>query len=383
MKSIFSESHRSPVTSHHRVALVHDWTIHMRGGEKVLDAFSEIFPDATLYTLFYDKKKLSPRLQKIKIKASFLQWFPGIIKYYRWFLPIFPFAISTLQIDKGTDLVLSSSHCVAKGIHIPSGAVHVCYCHTPMRYAWVAEDIYFSGYSAPLRWMIKHILAAMKKWDKKVNVSVDLFIANSAYIRERIKSVYGRDAEVVHPPYEDAFFKSTIPKGGYYFAISHFVPYKKLDIVIEAFNDLNQELIIAGSGPLENIYKALVSQPKIHFEGAVSDEKLRDLYSGAKAVIFPAEEDFGIVPLEAQACETPVLAFGKGGALESVKSGIFFDKQTPESIKKAIEKFENSKYPFTDIRGKISGFTRSHFINKMKCAIDSAIQNKNAKPATT
>ncbi len=376
-------SHEPRTTSHARVALVHDWTIHMRGGEKVLDAFSEIFPDATLYTLFYDKKKLSPRLQKIKIKSSFLQWFPGITKYYRWFLPIFPFAISTLQIEKNTRLVLSSSHCVAKGIRIPAGAVHVCYCHTPMRYAWVAEDVYFSGYSAPLRWMINQILNAMKKWDKKVNTSVDLFIANSAYIRERIKSVYGRNAKVVHPPYEDSFFKSTIPKKDYYFVISHFVPYKKIDIVIEAFNDLNKELIIAGSGPLEKIYKALVSQPKIQFEGAVSDEKLRDLYSGAKAVIFPADEDFGIVPLEAQACDTPVIAFGKGGALESVKSGLFFEKQTSESVIQAVKKFENAAYTFSDIHGKISGFRRSVFLDNIKSVIERAVQDKNAKPSSS
>jgi len=382
-----STSRESRVTSHEtrsnflskKVALVHDWTIHMRGGEKVLDAFAELFPDATLYTLFYDRSKLSPRLSKLKIKASFLHYIPGIKKFYRWLLPLFPIAIRLLRIEKNTDLVLSSSHCVAKGITIPVHALHVCFCHTPMRYAWAAEDVYFRSYSGALKFIIHKILNKLKKWDKSVNRSVDLFIANSGYIRERIKRVYDRDSVVVHPPFDDLFFKASKPKENYYLAISHFVPYKKLDIVIEAFNDLGFELLIAGSGPLEKIYKSLVTQPRIRFLGSVSDEKLRDLYSGAKAVVFPAEEDFGIVPLEAQACGTPVIAFGKGGALESVKSGFFFEEQTPESIKRAVLKFENTPYQFSDIRGKIAQFHRQTFKDHIQAAINQAFQEKNGK----
>jgi glycosyltransferase involved in cell wall biosynthesis len=366
-----------------KVALVHDWTIHMRGGEKVLDALAEIFPDATLYTLFYDRSKLSPRLQNLRIKASFLNWLPGIKKYYRWLLPIFPFAISTLRIDRDTTWVISSSHCVAKGIPIPPNALHVCYINTPMRYAWVAEDVYFRSHSKPMKWLIHQILTQLKKWDLRVNRAVDLFISNSENIRERLRRVYGCDSAVVHPPYEDSFYHATKTKEEYYFAISHFVPYKKIDIVIEAFNDLNRSLIVAGSGPLENTYKSLVSQPKIRFVGSVNDEELRDLYSGAKAVIFPAEEDFGIVPLEAQACGTPVIAFGKGGSLETVQSGLFFDEQTPEAIQKAVLEFENSHYTFSDIRGKISNFTRAEFIRKIKLTIQEASDKKNAKSSTS
>ena len=360
-----------------KVALVHDWTIHMRGGEKVLDALAEIYPEAVLYTLFCDRSKLSPRLSKMKFKTSFLQWLPGIKKYYRWLLPFFPFAISTLHIEKDTDLVLSSSHCVAKGIPIPENALHVCYINTPMRYAWVAEEVYFQGHSGLMKWVIHQILNALKKWDLSRNRAVDLFISNSENIRTRLKKVYGCESEVVHPPYEDEFFKPTKPKSDYYFTISHFVPYKKLDIVIEAFNILNRDLVVAGSGPLEKIYKALVSQPKVRFVGAVSDEELRDLYSGAKAVIFPAEEDFGIVPLEAQACGTPVLAYGKGGSLETVKSGIFFDQQTPEAVVDAVKKFENTPYPFTDIHGKIAGFKRAVFMEKIKAVVALAAAKKN------
>ncbi len=359
-----------------KVALVHDWTIHMRGGERLLDAFAELFPEATLYTLFYDREKLSPRLKNLKIKASFLQHIPGIKKFYRWFLPIFPLAIRSLRIEEGTDLVLSSSHCVAKGIPIPVGALHVCYCNTPMRYAWVAEDVYFQSYPGILRFLISRIMTALRNWDLKVNQAVDLFIANSENIRQRILKTYNRDSVVVHPHFEDDFFKPTEKKGNYYFAISHFVPYKKLDIVIEAFNDLGLELVVAGSGPLDKTYRSLVTQPKIHFAGSVTDEKLRDLYSGAKAVIFPAEEDFGIVPLESQACDTPVIAYGKGGALESVKSGFFFEEQTPESIKEAVLRFEKTPYPFSDIRGKITEFHRAKFLEKIQRAIKQAFEAK-------
>lgn len=362
-----------------KVALVHDWTIHMRGGEKVLDALAEIYPHATLYTLFCDRAKLSSRLRKLKIETSFLQWLPGIKNYYRWLLPLFPFAIKTMRIRSETQLVLSSSHCVAKGITIPKGALHVCYCHTPMRYAWVAENVYFRSFAFPLRILIRGVMALLRKWDKKVNRHVDLFIANSNYIRKRIDTVYGCRAEVVHPPYEDHFFHPTTAKRNYYFAISHFVPYKKIDIIIEAFNDLNKELIIAGSGPLNKVYRSLVTQPKIKFVGSVSDEKLRDLYSSAQAVIFPAEEDFGIVPLEAQACGTPVIAYGKGGTLESVKSGLFFDEQTPESLKLAVERFERESFPMHEIYGKISGFKRAVFLNQIQAAIQRAQARKNGK----
>lgn len=365
-----------------KVALIHDWTIHMRGGERVLDALAEIFPQATLYTLFCDPSRLSPRLQKLKIKTSFLQWLPGIKKYYRWLLPLFPLAIRSMRVHRDTDLVVSSSHCVAKGIKTPKKALHICYCHTPMRYAWVAENVYFRNFAWPLRFVIRIILSSLRKWDLRVNRSVDLFVANSAYIRQRIQDCYGVRSEVVHPPYQDHFFYPTTAKRSYYFAISHFVPYKKIDIVIEAFNDLNLDLIIAGSGPLNRVYRSLVTQPKIKFAGSVSDEKLRDLYSSAKAVIFPAEEDFGIVPLEAQACGTPVIAYGKGGALESVKSGIFFDEQTPESLKSAVQKFERESFPTHDICGKISGFKHAVFINQIQAAIRRAQERKNAQLPT-
>ena len=379
----------------------------MRGGEKVLDALAELYPDATLYTLFYDRKKISKNLSRLKIKASFLQYFPGIKSYYRWLLPLLPWAIRSMKVEDA-DLVISSSHCVAKGIRVPENAYHVCYCHTPMRYLWGFQDVYFNRYLSPVRLLMNAAFYFLKKWDVGTNERVDLFVANSEYIKERIKTVYQRDSVVVHPPLETGFFwndsepaqpsdgntplsqrgvrgdLNKIPlapplqKGeghdtksdiGYYLAVSHFVPYKRLDLVIEAFNSLERRLVVIGSGPLESQYQKLRTNDQISFWGGVSDEELRKAYSGARALIFPTEEDFGIVPIEAQACGCPVIAFRKGGALETVKSGVFFDEQTAGAIREAILRFEGQSFDPKEVSEKVQGFGRKHFLENMKKVI--------------
>ncbi|HOW87933.1 MAG TPA: glycosyltransferase [Candidatus Omnitrophota bacterium] len=348
-----------------KVALVHDWLIHMRGGEKVLDALAELYPDATLYTLFVDRRKISPNLARLKIKTSFLQYLPGIRTYYRWLLPILPLAIRSLKIEDA-DLVISSSHCVAKGIGVPKNAYHICYCHTPMRYLWGFQDVYFSRYLMPVRVLINFFLRPLKAWDLESNKSVDLFIANSEYIKNRIKTVYQRDALVVHPPLETAFFKPSGPDENFYLAVSHFVPYKRLELVIEAFNKLARKLVVIGSGPLATQYQKLRTSDLISFWGSVSDEELRKAYGGAKALVFPTEEDFGIVPLEAQACGTPVIAFRRGGALETVQSGVFFDEQTPEAVREAVLRFESQHFERDEVSKKVQRFGRDRFLENMK-----------------
>jgi len=367
-----------------KVALVHDWLIHMRGGEKVLDALAELYPEATLYTLFFDRKKISPNLARLKIRASFLQYLPGIKSYYRWLLPILPWVIRSMKVEEA-DLVISSSHCVAKGIRIPEKAYHVCYCHTPMRYLWGFQDIYFKRYLAPVRLLINLVFHFLKVWDLKSNERVDLFVANSEYIRKRIQTVYQREAEVVHPPLETGFFRlpegnpsagrtgdDTGPNFDYYLAVSHFVPYKRLDLVIEAFNLLERRLVIIGSGPLADLYQKLRKNGQISFWGSVNDEELRKAYSGARALIFPTEEDFGIVPLEAQACGAPVIAFRKGGALETVQSGVFFDTQTASAIREAVLRFEGQRFDRKEVSGKVQRFGRKHFLENMKKIVESS-----------
>ncbi|MFA5158901.1 MAG: glycosyltransferase [Candidatus Omnitrophota bacterium] len=353
-----------------KTALVHDWLIHMRGGEKVLDALAELYPEATLYTLFFDRKKISPNLSRLKIKASFLQYFPYIKFYYRWLLPILPWAIRSIKVEDA-DLVISSSHCVAKGIRVPVNAYHICYCHTPMRYLWGFQDVYFNRYLAPVRLLIDTVFHFLRKWDLKTNERVDLFVANSEYIKKRIKTVYQRDAVVVHPPLETEFFKPMGKTENFFLAVSHFVPYKRLDLVIEAFNSLERRLVVIGSGPLADPYQKLRKNDQISFWGGVSDEELRKAYSGARALIFPTEEDFGIVPLEAQACGAPVIAFRKGGALETVKSGVFFDEQTPEAIREAVLRFEHQTFDPNEVSGKVQGFGRKHFLKNMNKVIDT------------
>lgn len=353
-----------------KIALVHDWLIHMRGGEKVLEGIAELYPESTIYTLFFDKKKLSQNLQNQTIRASFLQYFPGIKRYYRWLLPILPWIIRTLKI-RDVDLVISSSHCVAKAIKIPKNAFHICYCHTPMRYLWGFQDVYFKRFWFPVRLLIRAVFFFLKKADLHSNDAVDLFIANSKYIRKRIHSVYQRDSLVIHPPVNTEFFRPTGVRENYYLAVSHFVPYKRLDIVIEAFNALERKLIIVGTGPLESHYRKLRKNDQIFFLGAISDSELLKIYSGARALIFPTEEDFGIVPLEAQACGTPVIAFRKGGAIETVKSGVFFDEQTPASVREAVWRFESEHFDPLEVSRKVQLFGRKLFLMTMKQTVET------------
>jgi glycosyltransferase involved in cell wall biosynthesis len=356
-----------------KVALVHDWLIHMRGGEKVLEGLAELYPDAVIYTLFYNRPTLSPSLQRMKIKASFLQSLPGIKKYYRWLLPILPWVIRTLKVDQA-DLVISSSHCVSKGIKKPAGALHVCYCHTPMRYLWGYEQEYFANFPFFLKPLLAPIKTYLKTFDLKSNEEVDQFIANAENVRKRIKTFYGRESTVIYPPLNTESYSAEVElasggKNHYYLVVSAFVPYKRVDLVIEAFNRLNAPLKVVGGGPLEKAYQDLKKSSQIEFLGSVSDHELRKLYAGARAVIFPTEEDFGIVPLEAQACGTPVIAFGKGGALESVKHGHFFYEQTPEALCEAVKKFEDLKFDRSEVSHAVNGFSKQRFKEQIRAFI--------------
>ncbi len=345
-----------------KAAILHDWTIHMRGGEKVLEALAEIYPDAVIYTLFYDKRRLSASLQRMTFKTSWLQHIPGIRNFYRWLLPFLP-AIAESMVIEPADLVISSSHCVIKGAKIPKNTPHLCYCHTPMRYIWGFESEYFGKFPKYFSPILNRILQKLRKWDLQSNLSVDSFIANSENVRERIRRYYGRDAHVIYPPLDSFYTPQENQSGldGYYLAVSAFVPYKKLDIVIRAFNDLDRPLLIVGKGPMENHYRELRKSGKISFLGAVPDAELRKIYSGARALIFPTEEDFGIVPLEAQACGAPVIAYGKGGALESVKHGCFFNEQTPEAVRAAVLKFETMTFDRSAIPASVESFRKEHF----------------------
>ncbi len=346
----------------------------MRGGEKVLESFAEIFPDATIYTLFSNREELSPSLQRMKIKNSFLHHLPGIRSYYGWLLPILPWVVNSLQIEDA-DLVISSSHCVAKGIRIPKGAIHVCYCHTPMRYLWSFEAEYFKKFSKGFLWILEPVLQRLRDWDVATSKNVNYFFCNSETVRNRIKKIYGREAIVIHPPVEAEFFKpnSTQGKKNYYLIVSAMTPYKRVDLAVEAFNRWDRDLVIAGEGPELVSCQRKAQTSNIRFLGKVSNEKLEELYAHAQALIFPQEEDFGIVPLEAQACGTPVIALSRGGALESVKDGVFFHEQNPAAIRKAVLEFETKKFDGGSLRRQALQFDKPVFKNKIKQAIQNVI----------
>ncbi len=364
-----------------RVALVHDWTIHMRGGEKVLEALAGIFPQAVIFTLFSDRSRLSRELAARDIRTSFLQRVPGIRRFYRWLLPIFPWVISRFNL-RGFNLVISSSHCVAKGVRVPPGARHICYCHAPMRYAWGFEEDYFGSWPRPARAIVSRCLGALRRWDLASNRRVDLFLCNSENVRERIARFYGREAQVIYPPCDTAPVEGrerespllshdskTRGLTPFFLVVSHLVPYKRIDLAVDAFTQLGWPLRVVGSGPLAARLKARAGG-SVEFLGWVDDERLRDLYAKARALVFPGEEDFGMVPVEAQAQGCPVVAYGRGGALESVEpydpgtgrgSGVHFFEQTPNALAGAVREAASISWDRESIRRRVRRFSREAF----------------------
>ena len=351
-----------------KVALVHDWLIHMRGGEKVLESLYEVFPEAEIFTLFYDRRKLSPALKGAKIHGSFLQLLPGIRSYYRWLLPIMPLAIKSFSL-KGYDVVISSSHCVAKGCRVPAGTLHVCYCHTPIRYVWGFRQDYFNSFPIFLKAIIHWVLDQFKGWDLSTNRKVQFFIANSENTRKRIEKFYKREAFVVYPPVNTAHFKpqDSSKTGDYFLLVSAFVPYKRIDLAIEAFNRLGYPLTIVGDGPERSKLQRKAAS-NVRFLGSLSDEELKVQYEECRALIFPGEEDFGIVPVEAQAFGKPVIAYAMGGALETVTdgTGVFFAQQTPEALIRAVKRFETLSFHAEVIRNNALRFDRQVFQQKIR-----------------
>ncbi len=332
-----------------RVALVHDWLTGMRGGEKVLEVFCRIFPGAPIYTLLHLPGSVSPLIESHPIRTSFVQSLPGVARRYRNYLPLFPRAAERLTIEP-CDLVLSSSHCVAKGVCPPPGALHVSYLHTPMRYVWDLYQEYFGpGRGGPGRYLMPILRRPLQRWDVTSCSRVDHFLANSAHVARRIERHYGRQATVIHPPVESERFAPACDVEDYYLIVSALVPYKRVGLAVRACRSSGRRLKVVGSGPELARLKAL-GGPGVEFLGWQPDEVLPGLYARARALIFPGEEDFGITPLESMAAGRPVVAFGRGGALETVigpddaggrpPTGVFFDRQDEHSLLLALERLE-------------------------------------------
>ncbi|MEW5798138.1 MAG: glycosyltransferase [Bacteroidota bacterium] len=351
------------------VALVHDWLTGMRGGEKCLEVLCELYPDAPIYTLLHNKGAMSPIIESKRIVTSFIDSLPGKETKYRSYLPLFPLAIEQFDFS-GYDLVISTSHAVVKGAKVRKDALHICYCHTPMRYVWEMYDEYFGKDKAGIavRSAMTLFRPYLQWWDVHTADRVHYYVANSENVRKRIKRHYNRDAEVIFPPVDTDQFTLSTKNDGYYLMVTALVPYKRVDLAIQVFNSLGENLLIVGKGTETEKLKS-IAKSNIEFLGWQSDEQLAQLYAGCKALIFPGEEDFGIVPLEAMACGKPVVAYGKGGALETVMdgtTGFFFYEQTPGSLLEAIKKTNASKFDPHEIRNHALRFSRSIYKQKMK-----------------
>lgn len=368
------------------VAVIHDWLTAKAGSERVLEQLLQLYPEADIFTVVdFMKEEERTFLSGHRIYTTFIQNLPFARKYYRSYLPLMPFAVEQLDLSS-YDLVISSSHAVAKGIITGPNQLHISYVHSPIRYAWDLQHQYLkeAGLDKGLKGLFtKWLLHYMRLWDVRTANGVDLFVANSNFIKKRIKKVYGRDAVVVYPPVAIEKFPLKSEKEDFYVTVSRMVPYKKMDVIVEAFTEMNgKRLVVIGDGPSYKKVKAKAGG-NIEFLGYQTSHILRDYMQKAKAFIFAAEEDFGITLVEAQACGTPIIAFGKGGALETVKgreepqaTGIFFHEQTKEAIIEAVYKFEKCKDKFSPnlIRENALRFSSERFRKEMEQLIDEQLK---------
>ena len=348
-----------------KVALVHDYLNQMGGAERVVLAFHELFPDAPLYTSIYDPRRVDPAFQKMDIRTSFMQKMPLVKKHHQPFLPFYPFAMERLDL-RGYDLVLSSSSAFGKGVITKPETMHICYCHTPMRWCWNYDEYVEREQLGKLsRSILPYLITWMRIWDQTSAMRVDHFIANSPVVAQRIAKYYRRDAVVIPPPVEASrfIFDPTLQSEDYFLIVSRFMPYKRIDLAISACNKLQLPLVIIGTGRDEARLKEMAG-PTIRFLGGLSDAEVLRYYAHCRALLLPGEEDFGITPLEAQASGRPVIAYGAGGALASIIDGVtgaFFHEQTVESMAEVLSSFDERLYDPQIIRNHALEFDKPRF----------------------
>ena len=331
-----------------KVAIVHDFLNQMGGAERVVATFREIFPEAPIFTTIVDRKILVPELANADIRPSWMQKLPGWKKHFKKYLPLYPGAIESLEV-KEYDLLISSSSAFAKSVIKGPNALHICYCYTPMRFAWDYRNyVEKESLNIFLRGVLPLVIARLKKWDLKTRCRPDYYIAISSAVRLRIKKIYGKDAEVIFPPVDVRKYQPKERADNFYLIVSRLNSYKRIELAVEAFNLLGLPLKIIGSGPFLGTLKSM-ARPNVTFLGRLTDQEVPDYYAACKALIFPGVEDFGIAPLEANAAGRPVIAFKGGGAVDTVAeglNGLFFQENTAESLISAIRSFEMGKYDF-------------------------------------
>lgn len=359
-----------------KVAIVHFWLFHMRGGERVVDALCELFPDADIYTHAYDAAGVTPAIARHRVRTTFIAKLPFARRLYKLYLPLMPLALRLLDL-RAYDLIISSESGPAKGVVKRAGAVHLCYCHTPMRYAWDMEDEYLVGLSWPARMMARLVLRYMRSWDVASAGQVDRFVANSREVAARVDKVYGRTAEVVYPPVEVDRFATPSPgrREDYYLVVGHLVRYKRVDLAVDACSRLGRRLVVIGSGEQAKALRQRAGTT-VTFLGWQPDAVVAEHLGKCRALLFPGHEDFGITPVEAMAAGCPVIAFGRGGALETVRdgeTGLFFQEQTVESLCDAIRTLEGrAAFDPAALRTHALQFSRDRFQSEMRRVIEAA-----------
>lgn len=359
-----------------KVAIIHDWLVNYGGAERVVEAFLEIYPDADIYTLVYDEKKMGTTFSKEKVKTTFIQKFPKATKIYTKLLPFMPYAFEELDLSE-YDLVLSSSSCCAKGVITGPNTKHISYVHSPMRYAWDLYHDYKNRSGKLTSFFMSIFMKSLRQWDYTSSQRIDVILANSNYVAKRINKFWNRECEVVYPPVDiDRLSPNGKEPEDFYVVFSRFVPYKRIDLAIEACKKLNKKLVVIGDGEQRDYLKSLAND-NITFTGRISDKEVKDYLQRCKAMIFCAEEDFGIIPLEAQACGRPVIAYGKGGALETVVdkvTGVFFKEQSIESTVQGIMEFEKLRLDTQKIYEHAMKFSRERFKEEIKKMIKERVE---------
>ncbi len=362
-----------------RVALVHDYLNQIGGAERVLKVLTEMFPKAPIYTLLYDKKKMRGMFADRDIKTSFLD-FQFVRNHHRLFIPFMSHAIRTMHLGGNFDLVISDSAGFAKGIPHDKNTKHISYCHTPLRYVWETDTYFGKGLRhGTFKSVFKPLFSYVKKFDYRFAQYPDVLLANSQFIADKVKEYYRRDAQVLYPPVDTKFFSydARVARGDYFLAVGRFLPYKKFDLIIDAFNANGLPLLIVGAGREEAALKKRATSKQIHFLSFQDDEKLRDVYRAAKGLIFPHVEDFGLVAAEAQACGAPVIALNAGGAKEIVQdgvSGVLFDNQSVEGLQAALVRFLSLRFDHKAIAKSAERFSKERFEAGIQEAIKKVVQ---------
>jgi glycosyltransferase involved in cell wall biosynthesis len=369
-----------------RVAIIHYWLVGMRGGEKVVEALCEMYPQADIFTHVYVPEMVSDRIRRHQIIPTFINSLPRASTMYKTYLPLMPLALEQLDL-RGYDLIISSESGPAKGIVAPPEAVHVCYCHTPMRYIWNM----YHDYRQSAGWLARHMMPPLthylRMWDVSSAMRVDSFVANSATVSGRIQRYYGLDSIVIHPPVDTDAFSPVLPSevGDYFLMVGELVPYKRPDLAVRAFNEMNLDLVVIGGGEMLNDIRRLAG-PTVKVLGPQPFDVLKQHYARCRALIFPGEEDFGMVPVEAMASGRPVVAYGRGGAAETVASGlsgVFFAQQTVADISSAVRTISQIEIDPGKIVAHAKQFGRDQFMRQMRVHIDSLLAQKRNIPLSS